>query len=387
MTRELTVVALIVFVTALFTRSVDPVVPQVAAGLSVDVATAALLSTAYALPYAVVQPLLGALADLMSKTRLMTICLIMLVLATALSAIAPTFTVLMISRMVAGIAAGGIFPIALAAAGDRVPINMRQVAIGRLLAAAMIGNLMGASVSGVIGDLAGWRAVFVVTGALGGLVVVAAFIGFRAVPREQTTDFDLSGIGPNYRAIFSNPIAKYCFGAVFVEAMLLFGLFPHMAALLAASGEPRASIAGIVLAGFGAGAIIYTFCVGWLLSRLGENRLMLGGGLIMAACYIVIGLPLPWQADFVVFVVMGFGMYWLHGCIHVYVTELAPAARGSAMALHAAFFFLGQAAGPVVYSLGFAWLGTMKMLLFAAVMIAVTGLVCSQKLQRTAATA
>ncbi|MDT3686709.1 MAG: MFS transporter [Pseudorhodoplanes sp.] len=385
MTRELSVVALIVFVTSLFTRSVDPVIPQIADGLSVEIAMAALLSTAFALPYAIVQPVLGALADMMSKTRLMTVCLILLVLSTLVSALAPNYTVLMVSRAVAGIAAGGVFPIALAAAGDRVPVKMRQVAIGRLLAAAMIGNLMGASVSGVIGDLAGWRAVFFVTGALGVLVMITAFVGFRNVPKEETTGFDLSTLGPNYRAIFGNPQAKYCYSAVFFEALFLFGLFPHMAALLVESGEPRASIAGIVIAGFGAGAIVYTFVVGWLLSRVGEMRLMLGGGLIMALCYLLISLRLPWPIEFLVFVLMGFGFYWLHGCIQVYATELAPAARGSAMALHSAFFFVGQAAGPVVYGVGFAYLGKTPMLLIAAVVIAVTGFVCSQRLRRAPA--
>ena len=40
---------------------------------------------------------------------------------------------------------------------------------------------------------------------------------------------------PNYRAVFRNPLAKYCFGAVFVEAIFLFGVFPYMAVLL----QPR----------------------------------------------------------------------------------------------------------------------------------------------------
>lgn len=387
MSRELTVVTLIVFVTSLFTRSVDPVIPQIAEGLSVEIASAALLSTAFALPYALMQPVLGALADMMSKTRLMTVCLVLLVLSAAVSAVAPNYTVLMLSRVIAGIAAGGVFPIALASAGDRVPVKQRQIAIGRLLAAAMVGNLLGASVAGVIGDLAGWRAVFVATGALGALVVVAALFGFRGTPREETTGFDLSTLGPNYRAILGNPLAKYCFGAVFFEALFLFGLFPHMAALLLESGESRAAVAGIVLAGFGAGAIIYTFVVGWLLARLGETRLMLGGGLVMAACYVLVSLRPPWQAELLVFVFMGFSFYCLHGCIQVYATELAPAARGSAMALHSAFFFLGQAAGPVAYGVGFAWLGVTPMLLAAAVIIALTGYVCSLKLRRAPATA
>jgi len=379
---ELAVIALLVFVTSLFTRSVDPVVPQIADGLVVNVGTAALLSTAFALPYAIVQPVLGALADMMSKTRLMTICLVLLVLSAVVSATAPNFTVLAISRVAAGIASGGIFPTSLALAGDRVPMAQRQVAIGRLLAATMTGNLLGASLAGIVGDLAGWRAVFMVVASMGALCIIAVVIGFRSSPQEPTKGFDLSVVGPNYRAIFSNPLAKYCFGAVFIESLVVFGIFPHMAALLHEAGESRASIAGIVLAGFGIGAVIYTFCVRWLLMVVGERKMMIGGGLIMAAFCLVLTFRLPWPVEMANFVMLGFGFYWLHGCIQVYATELAPGARGTTMALHSAAFFFGQAVGPIVYGLGFPYVGTAPMLVLGALVIASVGFVCATRLHR-----
>ncbi len=379
---ELAVIALLVFVTSLFARSVDPVIPQIADGLLVNVGTAALLSTAFALPYAIVQPALGALADMMSKTRLMSICLVLLVLSAVVSATAPNFTVLAISRVIAGIASGGIFPTSLALAGDRIPIAQRQVAIGRLLAATMTGNLLGASLAGIVGDLAGWRAVFVVVGSMGALCIVAVVIGFRSSPPEVTKGFDLSTLGPNYKAIFGNPLAKYCFGAVFIESLVVFGIFPHMAALLHEAGESRASIAGIVLAGFGIGAVIYTFFVRWMLAMIGERRMMIGGGLIMAAFCLILTMRLPWPLEFANFAMLGFGFYWLHGCIQVYATELAPSARGSTMALHSASFFFGQAVGPIVYGVGFAHVGTTPMLVSGAVIIAMVGYVCANQLHR-----
>ncbi len=76
MTRTLNLIAFVVFASALFIRSTDPVIPQIADGLSVEPATAALLSTAFTLPYALVQPVLGALADMFSKARLMLLCLV-----------------------------------------------------------------------------------------------------------------------------------------------------------------------------------------------------------------------------------------------------------------------------------------------------------------------
>ena len=380
----LNLMAFVVFATTLFMRSVDPVIPQIALGLNVDSTTAALLSTGFTLPYALIQPVLGALADMFSKARLIIICMLICGLATLACGLATNFETLMAMRVLAGITAGGIFPIALAVVGDRVSVGERQVAIGKLLFAAMTGNLLGASGAGVIGDLAGWRGVFITTAAIELIALAVAIPGFRGMD-EKSGRFDLTTLVPNYRAILSNPMAKYCFGTVFVEAVCLFGMFPYMAGLLQSTGEMRASIAGIVLAGFGIGGIIYTLMVGRLLSFIGVQRLMATGGMAMAFCLIVIALRAPWPVEFVNFIVLGFGFYLLHGCIQVFVTELAPTARGSATAAHSFFFFLGQAVGPVVYGLGLASIGIVPVLLLGAAMLTAAGWICALRLRRSTA--
>src|SRR5215470_4520021 len=87
----LKIVGLVVFASTLFTRAVDPVIPQIAADLKVDAKTAALLSTAYTFPYALVQPLLGALADTVGKTRLMNVSLLIVALAALISSVVTDF--------------------------------------------------------------------------------------------------------------------------------------------------------------------------------------------------------------------------------------------------------------------------------------------------------
>lgn len=386
MGRALNLMAFVVFATTLFMRSVDPVIPQIAQGLKVAPTTAALLSTGFTLPYALIQPVLGALADMFSKTRLISLCMLVLGVTTLACGLVTNFETLMVLRMLAGIAAGGVFPIALAVAGDRVPVQQRQVAIGRLLFAAMTGNLLGASGAGVIGDVIGWRGVFFVTGAVDLIALAVALPGFRSMD-EKSGRFDLSTLIPNYRVIFNNPMAKYCFGAVFVEAVFLFGVFPYMAGLLQTVGVTHASIAGVVISGFGIGGVIYTFMVAWLLAHIGENRLMAAGGMIMGLCLLVIALRVPWPVEFVNFIVLGFGFYLLHGCIQVYVTELAPAARGSATAAHSFFFFIGQAAGPVVYGVGLKSVGITAVLLLGAAALTATGWICALQLKRQTPTA
>jgi predicted MFS family arabinose efflux permease len=377
--------AFVIFASSLFMRSVDPVIPQIARGLDVTQTTAALLSTGFTLPYALVQPVLGALADMLSKGRVILACMLILGLSTLAAAMAPSFEALMALRVVAGVAAGGVFPVAMAIAADHVPVTQRQVAMGRLLFAAMAGNLLGASGAGVVGDLIGWRGVFVATGLFDLLALVLAYPRFRGMD-EPVGRFDLSTLVPNYRAVFRNPLAKYCFGAVFVEAVFLFGVFPYMAIMLRGDGVSSASIAGVVIAGFGIGGILYTLSVSWLLNHLGERRMMAGGGMVMAFGLIVIALRAPWPVEFVNFMMLGYGFYMLHGCIQVYVTELAPTARASATAGHSSFFFLGQAAGPVVYGIGLSsGVGIEPVLIGGAIMLTVTGWICALQLRRDAA--
>ncbi|MGC1465094.1 MAG: MFS transporter [Pseudolabrys sp.] len=382
MSRELNLMAFVVFVTTLFMRTVDPIIPQIAIGLGVAATTAALLSSGFTLPYALIQPLLGALADMLSKTRLIIACMVGLSAITIVAGFATSFEVMMACRVLAGVAAGGVFPIALAITGDRVPVKQRQVAIGRILFAAMSGNLLGASGSGIIADLIGWRSVFFVTAALGLFALAVAIPSFRSM-KEEPGHFDWSTFIPNYRAVFRNPLAKYCFGAVFMEAIFMFGVFPYMATLLHTEGVTRASIAGIVIAGFGVGGIGYTLTISWLL-HFGAQRLMATGGMIMACCLVVISLRVPWPVEFVNFMVLGFGFYTMHACIQVFVTELAPAARGSAMAGHSAFFFLGQAIGPVIYGIGLQSIGITPVLLTGAVVLAITGWICALRLRHPA---
>src|SRR4051794_14064649 len=73
----LNIIALATFAASLSTRAMDPVLPQVADDLAVTVATAAGLSAISAFTFAIVQPLVGAAADLFGKARLMLVCLVL----------------------------------------------------------------------------------------------------------------------------------------------------------------------------------------------------------------------------------------------------------------------------------------------------------------------
>ena len=71
----------------------------------------------------------------------------------------------------------------------------------------------------------------------------------------------------------------------------------------------------------------------------------------------LIAFQLSWPIQLVAFTVLGFAFFLLHGSIQVQATELSKTARGSATSLHAFFFFMGQASGPVLFGLGLLSIG------------------------------
>jgi predicted MFS family arabinose efflux permease len=371
----------VIFASTLFSRAVDPVVPKIAADLGIDVKTAALLSTAFTFPYAVMQPALGTIGDFFGKTRLMNISLALVVTTTLICAFASNFTLLVTMRVIAGMCAGGIFPVGVAIVGDLVPVRERQVAIGRLLAVGLTGNLIGAVISGAIGDLLGWRGVFFSIGGFGLMVAVVAFFAFRGMSVGKPKPFNLAAAAAGFRGVLADPRAKVCFGSVFFEGIVIHGMFPYVALLLLMSGQTHSSYAGIVVGGFGLGGILFSLALPVLVVRMTERQLMLSGAAVAALAFILIALNPVWYVEAAVFVLFGLGFYMLHNCIQVHVTDLTQTARGAALSMHSSAFFSGQAIGPIYYGYAFDHFGTAAPPLLGAGVILVIGLVCARLLR------
>jgi predicted MFS family arabinose efflux permease len=375
------IIALATFAASLSARALDPVLPRVAGDFGVSIATAAGFASAFAFTFAIVQPVLGAAADLFGKARLMVVCLVLLGLANILGALSTSFPLLFASRILAGIGSGGVFPVALGLTSDLVGPEKRQFAISRTLAGSMTGNLLGASFSGVIGDFVGWRGVLAVLGCLVIVASVAVAAGFRGAELRHPPRTNLSALRTGYRTIFANPNAV-CYVAVFIEGCCVLGLFPYLAAFLVELGETSLSIAGIVIAGFAVGGLVYTMTVSRFLPRLGVKGMMIAGATLVALQLAAIAFGPSWKIQALCLVMMGWGFYMIHGCMQVFASELSVEARATALSLHSFFFFMGQTVGPIAYGFGILNVGKIPTLLASATVMVALGLACARLLKQ-----
>lgn len=360
--------------TSIILRITDPLVPQIADDFSVSAHSIALLASAFTFPYALGQPFLGPLGDSIGKTVVIKFCLGLVALSLATCMLAPNVETLFIARMISGVAGGGVIPLSLALVGDRFDFSKRQSALAKILAATLGGQIIGGILAGTLGTAFGWRAVMGFTTAA---PVACFFMTQRHLDpgaKPNRAPLHLETIRANYLGALKNPRAKFCYTAVFVEGILVLGIVPYLAILLEEYKTGSVREAGLVLAGLGTGGIVFSLSVKHLLRILGgQMNLFRTGGVIAAAGFAAYAFTHNPVYEAFSFIVLGVGFYMMHNSLQTQATELAPDARGAAVALHAFSFFLGQAVGPILYGLGFKSLGTLPTLLISVAALAGLG--------------
>lgn len=385
--RLITLYGLTAFTTSLSARSLDPILPEIARDFAAATDSVALLASAFALPYALIQPFLGPVGDALGKRRIIALATLLTGLALIACALTPSLGLLFVFRAVAGAAAGGIYPLVIATFGDRVPLEGRQVALSRLLAFSTAGQIAGGVISGLVHGLVDWRGI-IFGGAASVLVMgLVLWLDIRREPDPPPGRLDATAAARRYGEIVRLPAARVLYGSVATEGLLVFGFFPYLAALIAGWGLGGPAQAGFAIGAFGASGVAYTFVVGPLLARLGlPAMLRLAGGLVGIGYLAIAWAGIEGNALGVTPVVagmfaIGLGYFTMHNSLQTRVTEVAPRARGSAVALHAFSFFVGQSLGPLLFGTLLARMGPIAALLVAGTGMVALGLVLSRALR------
>jgi predicted MFS family arabinose efflux permease len=332
-------------------RLLDPLLPLVAADAGITVAAATIIVAAFMLPYGLGQLITGPLGDRFGKVRVACFALCFYGLAQIACAFALGLPMLIAFRAMSGLFAGAIIPLLLAHIGDTVPYHDRQETIGKFLTGMVMAQMLTGPISGIIGQFAGWRGAFMVLGALAIAVGLLIASRFGATLFRAPVEGGARGQGIfAFVRLLSHPAGRQLLIAAFFDGFLLFGgAFPYVGSYLIQQFGLSAAHSGLVVAGFGVGAFFYTRIAGRLIAALGEGRLLMTGGLGLAAGVALLALVPDWHAVAGVQVLLGLLFYMFHGVLQARATEVMPEARGTAVAAFALALFLGQTAG----SLGF----------------------------------
>jgi len=345
--RAIALLALASFASQTMVRVADPLLPQIAADVGTTVGTASVITSAYAVSHGASLLIAGPFGDRFPKYAIVTLVTLLCAVTVAACAASRTLTELGIARLLSGLTAGPIITFGIAFIGDTVPYEKRQPVIGRFLAGQILGLAAGQVIGGVIGDYFGWRSVFYFIAALFLLVGIGLAIELfrnplarQNPPREEQA---MSFVG-GYVAVLKTPWARIILFAVFAESALFFAPFAFIGADLHARQSLSFTAVGAVLSMFGVGGLIYVVTVQNLVRRLGQQGLVICGGILMALAFLALALPLWWVSAGAI-AATGLGLYMMHNTLQVNATQMAPQNRATAMSLFTVHLYVGQAAG------------------------------------------
>ncbi|HVL35391.1 MAG TPA: MFS transporter [Burkholderiales bacterium] len=352
-------------------RCVEPMLPELAREFGTSVSAASVVMTTYAFAYAASLLILGPLGDKLGKLRVVTVGMALAGLASLGCAAAWDVGSLAAMRLATGLFASASVALGMAYIGDVVPIEERQTTIAHFIAGSILGQAVGPLVGGAFTDWVGWRASFVLLGAI--FVAVSAILygrtaaGWAAPAAARLRPFTV------YRDLWSLAPMRWLLAVSLVETFFFFGAYAFLGAFLRLRFELSFTVIGLILAGFGVGGLLYSSSARVLVRRLGERGLTLGGGLLGGAMLAaIVWAPHPGLIAGCT-VALGFAFYLVHNTVQTRATEVAPHARGSAVALYATGWALGQALGIAAIGLAVAAVGYAPAILACGLAFAALG--------------
>lgn len=333
--------------------------PSIGSGLGMSTSVTGLIVSVYGGIAALTAAPLTSLVRRVNRRWLLVGLLGVLVAGNVVSALAPSYAVLMISRLVIGLA-HGVFWSTTPAVGARLVDPKDTVrAIAVVLGGISVASVVGVPLGTAIGQAVGWRAAFLVVAGVGALVLVGVLLLMPALPAHKGGS--LAAIPGLLR---SGPLRT----AIIVAALVMIGhylAYTYLTPYLERVVGIAPGMVAVLLLVFGAAGIVGNFLASGAIAR-GLRRALLGAVGLLTASLLIMSLAGGSPAvAIVVLVVWGLSYAALPVCLQTWVLRCAPEATDAASSLYVSVFngsiALGALAGSLaVSSVGIAaltWIG------------------------------
>jgi predicted MFS family arabinose efflux permease len=298
---------------------VAPLIPALATEFGVSIQQMGWVIPAYMLTYGCSTLIYGPLSDRLGRGPVLLTLLFLFAVATAGMPFVRSFPALISMRVVAGLCAGGILPIALALIGDLYPYKELGRPMGWMFGAVAGGTSFGSTFGAWLNPTLGWRREFMVLAAANLAVMFVVIPQRKWLAKGGGARRTLRQIAEGYLGILQVPRALGTYTLIFCNAVFHSGTFSWLGYYL--------------LRRYG-------------LDDAGIGKALLGYGLPGMFLGPVIGrLAVPVLA--ITALSVGFDMS--HPLMAGVVTTLDPPRRGQAMGLNAFAVFVGFGTGSLIF--------------------------------------
>jgi DHA1 family inner membrane transport protein len=308
--------------------------------LSVTIPTAGLLVTVYALTVVVGGPIVTAVTTRIHRKHLLVLLLLVSVGGNVLCALAPTFGLLLVGRMITAIIQGTFMAVCVVTAGDMAAEGRKGSAVAGTQLGVNLATVLGVPFGTLVAQQIDWRATF---GSVSILALIASVLVLIVIP-DTGHDQALTSVRHEFRAFADGQVLGTVLATVLCSAGM-FTLITYTVPLLThVGGLPESWVPAALLA-YGIGSILGNFLGGRSANR-SIDRSVLGLSWALAAVCGLYWMAAPSPIASTVFLVLfSIATFALIPGLQTRILTTAADAPTLSLTLNMAAFALGAAAG------------------------------------------
>jgi len=341
----------------LSTTLVGPAIPDILHAFDQPDSRAGLFVASGTLPGILMAPVIGVLADRLGRRAVLVPCLVAFGVFGLLSGLAPSFEILLASRLLQGVGSAGLINLAVVIIGDHWDGIERARLVGQNAAVLTISLAVFPPIGGLLTELGGWRLAFTPY-AVG--LVTATMIWRRLDPARPDGNATVRSQlgGARQATLHRDVLGSVSIG--FVIFMLIFGLFlTTLPVHLQREFGLGAGARGLVIAVPALTSTVSALLLGRLRARFGAVSIIAGAGALFTVAFAVIG-----TAGTLVLLLAGALLYGIGEGMFIPTLQdvvagaAPPAQRGAVVAVWVGAARAGQTVGPLAASAVYGAVGT-----------------------------
>ncbi|MGM0904570.1 MAG: MFS transporter [Bacillota bacterium] len=319
---------------------VSPLLPFISEAYNVSSAMTGWMVTVFAVTYAIAAPFFGWASDKNGRGIFITFGLILFTFSNALTAFSPSFTWLIISRILAGLSVAAITPLIYAIIGDIAPSNRRGTWLSIVVSGHLTALWAGAPLGTLLELILGWRSVFVVMAIIGTILAVVNFKTWKSVPKNDLTRNRLEG---NLLRILGSV------SVTTIWAISMYALYIYLGAALYSENKFSSSEIALAVTFYGIGAVLGSLISGQFTDRFGERKISKATLIFLPLILVCLGIFFS-SGDWIYFFLFIWALAGYAGFTS-YQARLAveyPKERGIVMAWNNTALYIGITIGSMI---------------------------------------
>ena len=321
------------------------VLPAVARSPGVSTSSAGLLVTAFAVAYALGAPILAVVGARLARRTPLVSALAVFVAAHVLAAVAPSYALVLIARVLAALAAAAFVPAASAVASSLAPTGYRGRALATVVAGMTVAQVAGVPSGAFAGASLGWRYTFIFVAALGAAAALAVRLWLPHVqsPAPASPGRRLSAAArPSTWPLLLQTTLAMAAG---------FSVLTYIGPLLGQAGRYHGALISMALLVFGVASVAGSTLGGRLTDRFGAFPVAAAGlaalTLAMLAVSAATAAPAGWSA-LAALAAWGLGGWTFPPSQQHRLIATAPGDASAVLGLNSSAIYAGAAIGGVV---------------------------------------